>query len=159
MIRSGLKECLYRHCKNTNSLGKTPSHLRLWSSSETVRFDITPGGQQVHVGFGENDLKSRRHPCFKLESPEALLKLRRQIWEHFEKADKASPQEADKPGHEDSGTSCSLLLLVHNCCLQNVAYPYTSKNRGKRGRISTTFFRQRLRWKQTRIQPLTCLRL
>jgi hypothetical protein len=67
------------------------------------RFDITPGGQQIHVAFGENEAKSSRHPCFKIESAEALLKLRKQIWEHFERADQASPQEADKPGEEDSG--------------------------------------------------------
>jgi hypothetical protein len=67
------------------------------------RFDITPGGQQIHVAFGQNEPKSSRHPCFRIESPAALLELRKRIWEHFERADQASPSEADKPGEVDSG--------------------------------------------------------
>jgi hypothetical protein len=33
-----------------------------------------------------------------------LAELRKKIWDHFERADDASPKEADKPGEEDSGT-------------------------------------------------------
>lgn len=47
--------------------------------------------------------KSSRHPCFKLESPEALLQLRQRIWEHHQKGGAAAPKEADKPGEADSG--------------------------------------------------------
>ncbi|TID19049.1 putative glyoxalase family protein [Venturia nashicola] len=93
-----LAEAFYR---DTLGLKRVP--VPALQTQSLAWFDITPGGQQVHIAFGENDLKSRRHPCFKVASPEALLKLRRQIWEHFEKADKASPQEADKPGEEGSG--------------------------------------------------------
>lgn len=132
-----------------NSLGKNSSRSKFCSDSETIRFDISPGGQQVHIAFGENDLKSRRHPCFKVESPEALLKLRRQIWEHFEKADKASPQEADRPGEEDSGTSFVLLIFVFKLILLEHCSSYVFQNRGKRSRIPATIFRQRLCWKQT----------
>ncbi|RDI88287.1 hypothetical protein Vi05172_g1784 [Venturia inaequalis] len=85
-----------------NTLGLKRVPVPALQTHNLAWFDITPGGQQVHIAFGENDAKSRRHPCFKVESPEALLKLRRQIWEHFEKADQASPQEADKPGEESS---------------------------------------------------------
>lgn len=67
------------------------------------RFDITPNGQQVHIAFGTNELASTRHPCFKVGSPEALLELRKRVWEHFERKDEASPREADKPGEVDSG--------------------------------------------------------
>jgi catechol 2,3-dioxygenase-like lactoylglutathione lyase family enzyme len=79
---------------------------------ELAWFDITPAGQQIHVAFGENELKSSRHPCFKVESPEALLELRKRIWEHFERRDEASPREADKPGEEDSGAFGFLLSFL-----------------------------------------------
>ncbi|TVY27595.1 hypothetical protein LHYA1_G004040 [Lachnellula hyalina] len=65
-------------------------------------FDIVPGGQQIHVAFGTNEPKSSRHPCFKVESPDALLKLQTRIYEHFESGKQAAPLEADKPG-ESSG--------------------------------------------------------
>jgi hypothetical protein len=68
----------------------------------TYRFDITPGGQQIHIAFGVND-DSLRHPCFRVESPEALVELQRKIWTHFEKKDAASPTEVDKPGEASSG--------------------------------------------------------
>lgn len=66
-------------------------------------FDITPKGQQIHIAFGENELKSSRHPCFKVESGEKLLELRKRIWEHFERKDDSAPREADEPGEENSG--------------------------------------------------------
>ena len=41
--------------------------------------------KEVNIAFGTNeDQKSPRHPCFKLESPEALLKLQSRVWEHFD---------------------------------------------------------------------------
>ena len=71
------------------------------------RFDIGDSGQQVHIAFDKSDIgnnpKSSRHPCFKLESPQALLELRRKIWEHHQRGDEAAPQDADKPGDADSG--------------------------------------------------------
>lgn len=65
-----------------------------------------PNGQQIHVSTNSpvpNEPKASRHPCFKLESKEKLVELRKKIWEHFEKKDEASPREADKPGEENSG--------------------------------------------------------
>ncbi|TVY39867.1 hypothetical protein LOCC1_G004306, partial [Lachnellula occidentalis] len=65
-------------------------------------FDIVPGGQQIHVALGTNEPKSPRHPCFKVESPDALLKLQTRIYEHAQSGKEAAPLEADKPG-ESSG--------------------------------------------------------
>ena len=82
-------------------------HLRLSCIQRSVlidpRFDIGDSGQQVHIAFGPNELKSSRHPCFKIESPEALLQLRQRIWEHHQRGGDSAPQEADKPGAESSG--------------------------------------------------------
>ncbi|KAK5126476.1 hypothetical protein LTR85_010712 [Meristemomyces frigidus] len=66
-------------------------------------FDIGDSGQQIHIAFGPNVEKSSRHPCFKLESQDALLQLRQKIWEHHEQGGEAAPKEADKPGQTDSG--------------------------------------------------------
>jgi hypothetical protein len=59
---------------------------------------------QVHIAFGQNsEPKSSRHPCFKIESPEALLSLRQRIWDHHQRGDASAPREADKPGEAASG--------------------------------------------------------
>ena len=73
------------------------------------RFDIGDSGQQVHIAFGTNDLKSSRHPCFKIQSPDALLQLRQRVWEHHQRGNESAPQEADKPGAENSGKSKLLI--------------------------------------------------
>lgn len=75
------------------------------------RFDITPNGQQVHVSFGPPATeKSSRHPCFKVESKEALRTLQTKIWTHFIGEESCGrPSEADQPG-TDSGR-CSLKRL------------------------------------------------
>lgn len=67
------------------------------------RFDITPKGQQVHISHGPAEAESSRHPCFRLESKEALLTLQQRIWEHHVKSDEAAPRNADKPGEKNSG--------------------------------------------------------
>jgi hypothetical protein len=72
-------------------------------SADMHRFDITPNGQQIHIAFGPNELKSSRHPCFKLGSMEDLNALRQKVWDHHVRAEASSPQEADQPGGEDSG--------------------------------------------------------
>ena len=72
-------------------------------SSATLRFDITPNGQQVHIAFGPENGESSRHPCFRVESQEALLKLQKRVFEHFEAGGKGAPRAADKPGAENSG--------------------------------------------------------
>ena len=58
----------------------------------------------MHIAIGENELNSSRHPCFKLESGEALVKLQKKIWEHHEKGGESAPKAADKPGEVNSGT-------------------------------------------------------
>ncbi|KAF2769116.1 hypothetical protein EJ03DRAFT_107066 [Teratosphaeria nubilosa] len=66
-------------------------------------FDIGDSGQQVHVAHGDNDLKSSRHPCFRIESKDALLALQQKIYEHYERGGDAAPMAADKPGEQNSG--------------------------------------------------------
>lgn len=67
-------------------------------------FDITPGGQQIHVAFGTNEPASKRHPCFKVASQEKLLELQVRVYEHFVSEEgNGKPTEADKPGGENSG--------------------------------------------------------
>lgn len=70
------------------------------------RFDITPKGQQIHIAFSNtaNDMNASRHPCFKLESPEALMECQKRVYEHYERGDDSSPKAADQPGQQSSGT-------------------------------------------------------
>lgn len=63
--------------------------------------------------------KSSRHPCFKLESPEALLELRQRIWDHHQNGGAAAPKEADKPGEADSGTLQTQKLAAHECAYRD----------------------------------------
>jgi len=70
------------------------------------RFDITPGGQQIHISSKPtkaNEPDAPRHPCFKVESIDALARLQGKIWESFEKGEAGKPLQADKPGSEGSG--------------------------------------------------------
>lgn len=85
------------------TLGLKPRQVPKMQKDSLRWFDIGDSGQQVHVAFGPNETRSSRHPCFKIESPEALLQLRQRIWEHHENGGPAAPQEADKPGGKDSG--------------------------------------------------------
>jgi hypothetical protein len=87
--------------------------------SSRGRFDIGSSGQQVHIAFGESGPKSSRHPCFKIESPEALLELRQRVWDHHKKGDEAAPQEADEPGKMDSGEfQCQTVLSCAYSCTE-----------------------------------------
>jgi len=43
-------------------------------------FDITPGGQQIHIAVGPAEVESSRHPCFKIYNAEALLNLQKRIY-------------------------------------------------------------------------------
>ena len=85
------------------TLGLKPREVPKLQKNSLRWFDIGDSGQQVHVALGMNKTKSSRHPCFKIESPDALLQLRQRIWEHFTTGGPAAPQEADKPGDKDSG--------------------------------------------------------
>lgn len=80
------------------------------------RFDITPNGQQIHIAFGSNEPNSKRHPCFKLASPEALLQLQTRVYEHFVGGKAAAPLEADEPGGENSGEWCYSFVGVCGIC-------------------------------------------
>lgn len=88
------------------TLGFTPRPVPQLQKDTLAWFDIGTSGQQVHIAIGaptDFQSTSSRHPCFKLQSPEALLELRRKIWEHFQRGGDGAPKAADKPGEEDSG--------------------------------------------------------
>jgi catechol 2,3-dioxygenase-like lactoylglutathione lyase family enzyme len=88
------------------TLGLTPRPVPAAQAGTLAWFDIGSSGQQVHVAFGEPPdfaFASRRHPCFRLGSPEDLLALRRRIWEHHERGGQGAPAAADRPGGENSG--------------------------------------------------------
>jgi len=87
------------------TLGLKPRAVPSHRKHDLAWFDIADSGQQVHIALGTNEIDSPRHPCFKLESPEALLELRQRVWEHFERGGEAAPKEADKPGVVNSGKS------------------------------------------------------
>lgn len=85
------------------TLGLTARPVPKMQKDSLRWFDIGESGQQIHIALGLNEQKSSRHPCFRLESPGALLQLRQRIWEHYEQGGPAAPKEADKPGEIDSG--------------------------------------------------------
>ncbi|KAK5046499.1 hypothetical protein LTR84_008302 [Exophiala bonariae] len=91
----------------SGTLGLKPREVPHLQKDSLAWFDIADSGQQVHVAFEkESDLvsaKSSRHPCFKLSDGQALLELRRKVYEHFERGGESAPVAADKPGAEDSG--------------------------------------------------------
>jgi len=91
----------------SGTLGLTPRAVPHLQKDTLAWFDIGTSGQQVHVAIGADSDFSRplssRHPCFKLASSEALLELRRRIWEHHQRGGESAPQQADQPGQEDSG--------------------------------------------------------
>lgn len=67
-------------------------------------FNITPEGtQQVHIAFGTNEPNSSRHPCFRVSSPEELLRLQQRIYDHHVRGGSSAPLMADKPGMQNSG--------------------------------------------------------
>ncbi|KAH8593916.1 hypothetical protein B0O99DRAFT_514842 [Bisporella sp. PMI_857] len=88
------------------TLGFTRIAVPVLQKDELAWFDITPAGQQVHISSKPgpaNDPSASRHPCFKLESPEALLEVQKRVFAHFEAKSDGAPSEADKPGEADSG--------------------------------------------------------
>lgn len=66
----------------------------------------------MHIAFGPPTPESSRHPCFSVESPEALLKLQQRVFEHFEAGGEAAPRMADKPG-TDSGEWMDSCFFLH----------------------------------------------
>jgi hypothetical protein len=74
------------------------------------RFNLGTSGQQVHIAFPASDSEledktTRRHPCFKIASPEALQELQARIYAHYEKGGESAPLQADEPGAVNSGES------------------------------------------------------
>jgi hypothetical protein len=88
------------------TLGLTPRAVPHLQRDTLAWFDIGTSGQQVHVAIGKLEdfaHSSSRHPCFRVESVEALAELQGRVWEHFEKGGEAAPLEADRPGAKNSG--------------------------------------------------------
>ncbi|KAK5659181.1 hypothetical protein OQA88_1271 [Cercophora sp. LCS_1] len=92
------------------TLGLSPRAVPQLQADSLAWFDISSSGQQLHVAFGRPDedftptaRAARRHPCFRVESPELLDKLQRRVWEHYERGGEGAPSECDKPGEENSG--------------------------------------------------------
>ncbi|KAK0648958.1 hypothetical protein B0T16DRAFT_491674 [Cercophora newfieldiana] len=92
-----------------STLGLDPRTVPQLQAGTLAWFDIASSGQQLHVAFGrdadftEEARASRRHPCFRLESPEKLNELQQRIWAHFERGGESAPSECDRPGRENSG--------------------------------------------------------
>jgi len=99
-----------------DTLGLKPRPVPQHQRGNLAWFDIGSSGQQVHIAFGTNETRSSRHPCFKLESPAALLELRQRIYDHHVKGGDSAPQEADRPGGVNSGEraffTCQLLVCA-----------------------------------------------
>ena len=90
----------------SGTLGLTPVPVPHLQRDTLAWFNIGSSGQQVHIAFGKPtdfEKESSRHPCFKLSDGEALLDMRRKIYDHFVRGGEAAPKAADQPGGEDSG--------------------------------------------------------
>ncbi|KAH8424220.1 hypothetical protein N8T08_010518 [Aspergillus melleus] len=87
----------------TGTLGLTAVPVPPLQKETTAWFNISDGGQQVHIGFGENEPDSPRHPCFRVGSVEELHVLKQRIYDHHVRGGKAAPMSADKPGEAISG--------------------------------------------------------
>ncbi|CAN8104881.1 unnamed protein product [Discula destructiva] len=92
-----------------NTLGLIPRPVPALQRDTLAWFDIGASGQQVHVALGQpadfapQQQSSSRHPCFRVESPEALAQLRQRVWAHHVRGGEGAPMAADRPGEEDSG--------------------------------------------------------
>ncbi|KAH8706982.1 hypothetical protein GQ44DRAFT_716119 [Phaeosphaeriaceae sp. PMI808] len=88
-----------------NTLGLKPRPVPQLQRGTLAWFDIGTSEQQVHIATKSEDfqLKSSRHPCFKLGGVEELAALQKKIWDHFEQRGESAPKEADKPGEKNSG--------------------------------------------------------
>lgn len=85
------------------TLGLTPRAVPAAQTHELAWFDIGASGQQVHVSLpkhdGDNiDPSLSRHPCFRVGSPEALLRLQERVHAHFQRGGDDAPAAADPPG-------------------------------------------------------------
>jgi hypothetical protein len=102
------------HAFYAETLGLTARPVPALQKDSLAWFDIGTSGQQVHIAHGKpfdfealeegKGVKlSSRHPCFKVTNGEALLELRKRVYEHFERGGEGAPREADRPGDRDSG--------------------------------------------------------
>lgn len=85
------------------TLGLTPRPVPAAQTHELAWFDIGDSGQQVHVSLPKHDgdktdASLSRHPCFRVGSPEALLRLQERVHAHFERGGGDAPVAADAPG-------------------------------------------------------------
>lgn len=93
------------------TLGLNPRPVPAAQTHELAWFDIGASGQQVHVSLPKHDgdlntntnASLSRHPCFRVGSPEALLKLQERVHAHFVRGGADAPVAADAPGGVDSG--------------------------------------------------------
>jgi catechol 2,3-dioxygenase-like lactoylglutathione lyase family enzyme len=85
------------------TLGLTPRPVPELQRGTLAWFDIGNSSQQVHIAFGPDEAESKRHPCFQLSSPEALLELQGKIYEHYQRGGESAPRQADQPGQVNSG--------------------------------------------------------
>ncbi|KAI5273025.1 putative glyoxalase family protein [Aureobasidium subglaciale] len=88
----------------SNTLGMQRVPVPVLQKDRLAWFDITPNGQQVHIAFGSQNEESSRHPCFRVESQEALLKLQNRVFEHYQTGGLGAPKAADQPGAANSGS-------------------------------------------------------
>lgn len=90
------------------TLGLTPRPVPAAQTHELAWFDIGASGQQVHISLPKHDAdvsnvgkeapQLSRHPCFRVGSPEALLRLQERVYEHFTRGGGDAPVAADEPG-------------------------------------------------------------
>jgi catechol 2,3-dioxygenase-like lactoylglutathione lyase family enzyme len=88
------------------TLGLTAVPVPQLQRDSLLWFDVGASGQQVHIAQGKAEdfaAPSSRHVCFKVESAALLVRLKEQVWRHFEAGGEGAPREADRPGEGSSG--------------------------------------------------------
>jgi hypothetical protein len=100
------------------TLGLTSRPVPAHMAGQLAWFDIGTSGQQVHIAHCSagtvNEAQAQRHPCFKVESPEALEKLMGRVLKHYKEGGDAAPREAegDMITHTGSFDNCAVFSFV-----------------------------------------------
>jgi len=98
------------------TLGLTSRPVPAHMAGQLAWFDIGSSGQQVHIAHCSagtvNEAQAQRHPCFKVESAEALEELMGRVQKHFKEGGKAAPREAEADMITHTGKSNVLLRLL-----------------------------------------------